>query len=416
MTKLTQYVEAFWGPEFLSTAGSDALSKHNTEEKKFLQDFEEYLRKRSKMELEYSKALGQLARSLKDRTAVGVLESAWNCLHAELDACRQSHDDAGYFFAQHAEETKRFYKDITSRRDAVEDRLKRVQNQKSSQFKNVTSLCKTYRQKCREKDQAKDQYDILRREVTSTVKELDKARAKKDKTDDEANKADTAYRNGVFALEDVRQEWEREMELACKECQGSDEEQITFLRSEMWQAVNRISQVAVDVDESSERVRKVLETCDVNQDIQSFIVHNMTGTERPAKVQYQNYYEAASTGGGSGGANSRTSSSDSLQRSPAPVPTLGNHGSSAFYSLAHAPDDDPTYSTADPMYSMAEPFPEPAIRQLTVCKSFQNPQNFLVQAGEKVTLLRKVNANMVEVKTHLNRVGIIPVTCIKESV
>ncbi|XP_076439035.1 proline-serine-threonine phosphatase-interacting protein 2-like [Babylonia areolata] len=438
MTKLTQYAEAFWGTDFLSTSGSDTLSKHNTEEKKFLQDFEEYLRKRSKMELEYSKSLAQLSRSLKDRPVVGVLEASWNCLRGELDTCRQSHEEAGLFFAHHAEETKRFCKDIVNRRESVEGRLKKVQNQKSTMYKNMMSLNKTYRQKCQEKDQAKDQYDIMRREVTSTVKELDKARTKRDKTDEEATRADSAYKTSTITLEDMRQEWEREMEVACKEFQDYDEEQICFLRSEMWMSVNRVSQTAFDVDESCERVRKILETCDVNQDVQSFISQFMTGTERPAPVPYQNYYDTGAPGsssGGGGGSNSRAgsaSSSDTFQRAPVPpppasapapaptpVPALGNHGgSSAFYSLAHNVADsvDPDYSTVDPTYSTAEPFPDPSVRQLTVSKSFQTPPNFSVQAGEKVTFLRKVNPNVVEVKTHLNKIGNIPLACIRETV
>lgn len=48
-----------------------------------------------------------------------VLGEAWLCLKGELENRQQTHQEAGLFFTQHAEETRRFCRDLTSRRDSV---------------------------------------------------------------------------------------------------------------------------------------------------------------------------------------------------------------------------------------------------------------------------------------------------------
>ena len=47
------------------------------------------------------------------------METAWNVLRGEVESCKQAHEEAGLFFTQHAEETKRFTKELTTRRDSV---------------------------------------------------------------------------------------------------------------------------------------------------------------------------------------------------------------------------------------------------------------------------------------------------------
>lgn len=398
MTKLTRYEEAFWGPEFAGTAGFDVLSSHNNEQKKCLQEFEEYLRKRAKIETEYSTSIGKLCKSIKEQNVVGILDKAWKCLKMELDSLRQTHETAASFFQQHAEDTKRFQKDLTARRDAIEDRVKRVQNQKNSQYQRVQALYKNYSGKCRDQDLAKDLFATLRHQVTCTVKELEKAQSRATKSVDEAMKADTAYKAGIHTLEDLRMEWEKEMEQACRDFQDSDEEQICFLRSEMWETANRDSQVALDMDESSERVRQILEQCDVEQDITSFITINTTGTQRPEKVLYQNYYNNVPNSGGGQPSPNNNRASDPQQRQPVLPPTTAP---SVDTGILFTLDEDPTYSTIQ----------APA-RMLTVTRSYTS-QEITVRPGDKVKFMRQVAANMYEVQTAENKCGKLPATCVQ---
>ena len=56
--------------------------------------------------------------------------------------------------------------------------------------------------------------------------------------------------------------------------------------------------------QSCEKVRKSLEECDVDADIDLFVKEKATGTERPLTVPYVNYYHPTSgeslVGGGTG--------------------------------------------------------------------------------------------------------------------
>ncbi|XP_076457654.1 proline-serine-threonine phosphatase-interacting protein 2-like isoform X2 [Babylonia areolata] len=287
---MNQYNQGFWGEDFNGTAGFDALCRHNTELKRFLKDFDEYLRNRSKLEQEYSKGLMQLNKSLKERTPMGELDRAWNYMVSEAHSSQQAHESASAALTQRAEGVKRKCRELTARRDTIEERVRQFHSLKYAQYKVVQSLLKTYQQKCRESDQATSSCQVIDRGVTSTPRDVDKAKAKMEKCQDEANKADVAYRNAVLTLDERRRDWEREMDMACMEFQDRDEEQIQLMRAEMWEAMNCLSKMAFDVDEGCERVRVVLEACDVDEEIRAFIRYNSTGSQRPAPVLYQSYY------------------------------------------------------------------------------------------------------------------------------
>ncbi|XP_025081202.1 proline-serine-threonine phosphatase-interacting protein 2-like [Pomacea canaliculata] len=436
MNKTTSYTQAFWGTEFTSTAGFDTLARHNYEQRKFLQEYEEYLRKRSKMELEYSKSLTQLSKSMKDYNVGGVLGEAWQCLKGELENRQQTHQEAGLFFTQHAEETRRFCRDLTSRRDSMEERIKKLQNQKNSQYNKLMTLHKTYTQKCREQDECKEQYSVLRSKVTSTTKELEKAITRRDKSVDEATKADAVYKTAVQTLDEIRLEWEREMERGCKEFQESDEQQIHFMRCEIWLAANKDSEVALAVDQSSEKVRQLLENCNINEDILTFINTNTTGTVRPERVVYQNYYADNSNSNGQSPKQKAPQKrlplpAQAMQpplRSPVAMKTLYDNaipGSSVYSTVDSSPYctiDSSVYSTAEPisddLYATADPPQGRGPCVFTVIKPYtsQSPSDLTVQVGEIVTLVRRMTPYIIQVRSQQNKCGNIPVVCVREKV
>lgn len=68
-----------------------------------------------------------------------VLGEAWLCLKGELENRQQTHQEAGLFFTQHAEETRRFCRDLTSRRDSVSGMVPEKRTKKKNQS-FITSL------------------------------------------------------------------------------------------------------------------------------------------------------------------------------------------------------------------------------------------------------------------------------------
>ena len=49
------------------------------------------------------------------------------------------------------------------------------------------------------------------------------------------------------------------------------------------------------IHQAFENVRKALESCDVDADIDLFVREKATGTERPTPIPYENYYHPTST-------------------------------------------------------------------------------------------------------------------------
>ncbi|KAK3751244.1 hypothetical protein RRG08_024001 [Elysia crispata] len=286
---LTTYADTFWGGDLSCLDGFKALSRRNHEGKKICGEVEEYLKKRCKLETDYSKSLSGLAKIFKEQEQIGVLEATIIKLRSELDAMASAHTRAADFFNSQADLVEKFKKDQSVNKKAVEDTLSKAQNAKISQLSKTKQLEKTYVRRCQEKDSAEASLREIYTSSTAQAKEIDKARIKATKAEEEANKADDAYKSAVLVLEDSRVNWEREMVAACNVFQKLDEERITFLRQELWRAFNADSQIALDIDNSCEEVREILEKCDVVSDIDAFIQARGTGVDHPEPFQYRHY-------------------------------------------------------------------------------------------------------------------------------
>ncbi|RUS86832.1 hypothetical protein EGW08_005428 [Elysia chlorotica] len=286
---LTTYSDTFWGGDLSCLDGFKALSKRNQEGKKICGEVEEYLKKRSKLESDYSKSLSNLAKIFKEQEEIGVLEATLIKMRSELDVMATAHTRAADFFNTQADLVEKFKKDQSVNKKGVEDTLSKAQNAKISQLNKTKQLEKAYVRRCQERDSSEASLREIYTSTTAQAKDIDKARVKASKAEEEANKADDAYKSAVLVLEDSRVNWEREMVAACNVFQKLDEERITFLRQELWRAINADSQIALDIDNSCEEVREILEKCDVVSDIDAFIQARGTGVDHPEPFQYRHY-------------------------------------------------------------------------------------------------------------------------------
>ncbi|KTF85610.1 hypothetical protein cypCar_00011464, partial [Cyprinus carpio] len=109
-------------------------------------------------------------------------------------------------------------------------------------------------------------------------------------------------------------------------------ERISTLRNVVWTHLNHLSQQCVTSDELYEEVRKSLEQCNIQEDIEHFINLRRTGDKPPASVPYENFYN-----------NQRSAPTRSL-------PTAGRRAAAPPPPTA---ENDPLYSTvAEPGYSL----------------------------------------------------------------
>lgn len=299
---ITTYADTFWGGDLSSSDGFKALCRRNHEGKKICGEVEEYLKKRSKLESEYSKSLSNLAKIFKQDEQIGVLEATLQKLRSELDVMASAHTKAAEFFSTQADLVEKFKKDQSLNKKGVEESLSKVQNAKFSQLSKTKQLERTYVRRCQERDSADASLREIYTNDSAAPKDIEKARVKATKAEEEAEKADVAYKSAVLVLDDSRKNWEHEMLAACNAVQQLDEERITFLRNELWKTINADSQIALDIDDSCESVREILEKCDVVSDIDAFITARGTGVERPEAFQYRHYTKiVASSDNDSGG-------------------------------------------------------------------------------------------------------------------
>ncbi|GFN81674.1 proline-serine-threonine phosphatase-interacting protein 2, partial [Plakobranchus ocellatus] len=266
----------------------------------------------SKIESEYSKNLSNLARSFKEKEQIGVLEATLNKLRRELEVMATAHTKAADFFSMQADVVDKFKKDQSVNKRGVEDALSKAQTAKFAQLAKTKQLERLYVRKCHEKEICEASLRDIYTSTTAQAKEIEKARVKATKAEEEAEKADNAYKGAVHVLEDCRVSWEHEMTAACNAIQQLDEERIIFLRQELWKAINADSQIALDIDESCEQVREILEKCDVISDIDAFIQSRGTGPVHPEPFLYQHFSKMIPSAAGdndSGGSDDTSYSS-----------------------------------------------------------------------------------------------------------
>ncbi|NXS54409.1 PPIP2 protein, partial [Brachypteracias leptosomus] len=104
--------------------------------------------------------------------------------------------------------------------------------------------------------------------------------------------ADRGYQQNVSTLEKIREEWQKEHIKACEFFETQECERISYFRNALWLHVNQLSQDCVQNDEKYEEIRKSLEMCSIEKDVDFFVNLRRTGSSAPAPVAYENYYNA----------------------------------------------------------------------------------------------------------------------------
>lgn len=290
---MTKFADCFWGTDFNSTAGFDALCKRLKDGKQMCLDFEDFIRQRADAEEKYGKALMKLSESAKGRDEIGTLRESWEVVKTETENIGKLHLALSKQLIEELESCVRKFREMQrDKRKKVEESVKRAQRNKKNCFDLTSRLKKTYEQKCHDVGLAEE---ALQRSVSLASKDEEKLRVKLGRAKTAVEQADTAYQNSVRSLEDARVMWEKEMEQCCNLFQTLEEERISFLRNAMWAYANTSSMNCVKVDETCEEMRKSLENCAVESDIHLFVSMKKTGSDRPVRIEYENYYMAQSS-------------------------------------------------------------------------------------------------------------------------
>lgn len=285
-----KFEESFWETDFNGTLGFDHLCKRIREGQKVCRDVEDFLKKKAKAHLQFSKALRSLAKTADGKEEIGGLGLSWQEMKQQTDKTANSHETSATELNKIADDLSRFTDGIKQEAKQYEENVKDKQKQKRTAYSKLQELQRTYNEKCRDNVAADNQLETAQKFVTTAGKELEKLKNKAEKCREAMEKADAQYRQSVESLEETRVCWEKDMEYTCRVFQKQEENRICTLRDVLWKCTNIDSQLCVDWDTSCECVRSFLERCDVNEDNREFVQTNMTGSSRPVQIEYENYF------------------------------------------------------------------------------------------------------------------------------
>uniref|UniRef100_A0A3Q3VMY8 F-BAR domain-containing protein n=1 Tax=Mola mola TaxID=94237 RepID=A0A3Q3VMY8_MOLML len=295
--KNLHFKDFFWSSDLTSTGGYDAIIQYLNDGKRICKEVEEFMKARASVEEKYAKDLLGLSKKVCGHSEMNTLKKSLDIFKLQTEHVSLSHLQLAQSMREEAKKLEEFREKHKEMRKKMEQQMDTLHKQKSSQFRKTIETKKTYEQKCRDKEEA-DQ-NVNRNTNTHNAKHIEKLYAKLQQAKQNAEEADRLYQLSVNTLAKVRDDWLKEHINACETFENLAMERIAFLRNAVWTHLNQLSQQCVTSDELYEEVRKSLEQCDVQTDIEHFVNLRQTGNKPPAPVLYENFYSGQKSSTGS---------------------------------------------------------------------------------------------------------------------
>ncbi|XP_041825887.1 proline-serine-threonine phosphatase-interacting protein 2 [Melanotaenia boesemani] len=322
--KNLHFKDFFWNSDLTSTGGYDAIIQYLGDGKRTCKEVEDFMKARASIEEKYAKDLLGLSKKVCGFHEMNTLKRSMDMLKLQTENVSVSHLQLAQSLREEAKKLEEFREKQKEARKKTEHQLDVLHKQKSSQFKKTMDSKKAYDLKCRDKEEAEQ--NVNRNTNTTNTKHIEKLHSKAHLAKQNAEEADRLYQQNVTMLGKIRDEWLKEHVKACDVFEKQSVERINFLRNTMWTHLNQLSQQCVNSDELYEEVRKSLEQCDIQEDIEHFVNLRWTGEKPPAPVVYENFYS---------GQRSPTGAPPSrllppIRRGPLPEPTHNSRDDAQF--------------------------------------------------------------------------------------
>ncbi|NXO58473.1 PPIP2 protein, partial [Aramus guarauna] len=305
--------------DLTSTVGYDSIIQHLNDGRKNCKEFEDFLKERAIIEEKYGKELINLSK--KKPCGQTELKNMYVFLNffffAEIDNVGQGHIQLAQTLRKEAKKMEDFREKQKQHRKKIELIMEAIHKNRNLQYKKTMEV--------KQISCCFLPYGALLF-LSSLFWQLFLKLAQ---TKSALEDSDRSYQQSISTLEKIREEWQTEHIKACEFFETQECERINYFRNALWLHVNQLSQDCVQNDEKYEEIRKSLEMCSIEKDIDFFVNLRKTGSLAPAPVVYENYYN--------------TQRNATPVRSPVPVP-IARRG--PLPTPTSAPDE-PDYATVD---------------------------------------------------------------------
>lgn len=271
-TMTVDFCDYFWGEK---NNGFDILyhnMKHGLIANKDLSDF---LRERTNIEETCSKLLAKLAKQTSSSSNTGTFNPLWQLLRLSIEKLTTIH-------MQMVHKVCELVKDVTKYTDELHKKHKTVKEEQSGTLDAVQAIQSTTLALQKAKDiyvQKGGELDKLRKDNAS-AKEIEKAEIKFKKAQDD-------YKVLVEKYSNVKEEFEKKMNIACKLFQEVEQSHLKQMKDFLNVYTELIETNHEEIGKVHVEFKKQCLEMTVDKLLEKFVCAKYTGLEKPENIEFE---------------------------------------------------------------------------------------------------------------------------------